>query len=62
MIWDSRQTSRPRQPARKYVVVQRKDEAESGSGPDNAPQASSTAIGDTNLRHRTTAATADDTP
>ncbi|KAI9461488.1 hypothetical protein HD554DRAFT_2206739 [Boletus coccyginus] len=45
IIWDSRQTSRPRQPAR--------------NDPDTVPRASSTAIGNTNLRHRTTTSTAE---
>ncbi|KAN0088544.1 hypothetical protein V8E55_005601 [Tylopilus felleus] len=57
MIWDSRQTSRPRQPAREYVVVRDKDSAEGSSDPDVVPQASSTAMDDTNLRHRTTTST-----
>ncbi|KAF8449098.1 hypothetical protein L210DRAFT_3609530 [Boletus edulis BED1] len=59
MIWDSRQASRPRRPARKYVVPRQKEVAESSSGPDMVPQASSTAVGETNLRHRTTTSTTD---
>jgi len=57
IIWDSRQISRPRQPARKYVLVQHKDSVESSGDPDVVPRASSTATGGTNLRHRTTTST-----
>lgn len=55
MIWDSRQTSRPRQAARKDVLIPDKDAVESNSAQDIVPQASSTALGDTAIRHRTTA-------
>ncbi|KAF8557776.1 hypothetical protein OG21DRAFT_1456936 [Imleria badia] len=57
MIWDSRYMSRPRQPARKYVIVQHKDAAENSGEPDIVPRAVTTATGDTSLRHRTTTST-----